>query len=143
VLMVEFMQQGTTITSEAYCKTPKKVRRAVVMLTCGVVLLHENAPLHTAACTRALLEHLKWELFDHPPYSPDTATTTSLPIWRTGWDHSTSAVIRSWWKVWKCGWAHKQQTSLTQAYGNLFPDTTGASVVVTMMRSSLNMYIWP
>jgi hypothetical protein len=36
-----------------------------------VVLLHDSAHLHTAACTRALLEHFNWELFDHPPYSPD------------------------------------------------------------------------
>jgi hypothetical protein len=28
VLMVEFVQQGTTITSEVYCKTLKKLRRA-------------------------------------------------------------------------------------------------------------------
>jgi histone-lysine N-methyltransferase SETMAR len=26
---------------------------------------------HTAACTRALLQHFNLELFDHPPYSPD------------------------------------------------------------------------
>jgi hypothetical protein len=36
------------------------------MLTSGVVLLHDNA-----AHTQALLEHFSWELFDHPPYSPD------------------------------------------------------------------------
>jgi transposase len=41
------------------------------MLTYGVVLLHDNARPHTAASTRALLEHFNWELFDHPPYSPD------------------------------------------------------------------------
>jgi hypothetical protein len=43
------------------------------MLTFGVVLLHDNAPLHTgtAACAQALLEHFNWELFDHHPYSPD------------------------------------------------------------------------
>jgi hypothetical protein len=35
------------------------------MLTSGAVLLH------TAACTRALLVHFNWELFDHTPYSPD------------------------------------------------------------------------
>jgi acyl-CoA thioesterase len=28
VLMVEFMQQGTIITSEVYCETLKKLRRA-------------------------------------------------------------------------------------------------------------------
>jgi hypothetical protein len=43
------------------------------MLTSGVVLLHDNACLHTAARTQALLEQFSWELFDHPPYSPDFA----------------------------------------------------------------------
>jgi transposase len=43
------------------------------ILTSGVVLLHDNALTHTAARTRALLEQCNWELFDHPPYSPDRA----------------------------------------------------------------------
>jgi transposase len=45
------------------------------MLTSGVlvVLLYDNACPHTAACARALLEHFNWQLFDHPPYSPDLA----------------------------------------------------------------------
>jgi hypothetical protein len=54
VLMVEFMQQGTTITSELYCKTLKELRRAIQnkrrgMLTSDIVLLHDNAHPHTAA----------------------------------------------------------------------------------------------
>jgi transposase len=40
------------------------------MLTSGVVHLNDNARPHTAACTRALLEHFHRELFDHPPYNP-------------------------------------------------------------------------
>jgi hypothetical protein len=68
VIMVEFMQQGTTITSEVYCETPrKKLRRAIQnkrrgMLTYGIVLLN-------------------WELFEHPLtalISP-RETTTCLP----------------------------------------------------------------
>jgi transposase len=43
------------------------------MLTYGVMLLHDNSRPHTAARTRALLEHFNWELFDYPPYSPDLA----------------------------------------------------------------------
>jgi hypothetical protein len=55
-LVVEFMQQGTTITSEVYCETLKKLHRAIQnkrhgMLTSGVVLLHDNLCPHTAACT--------------------------------------------------------------------------------------------
>jgi hypothetical protein len=56
-----------------YCETLKeKLRWAIqnkrhVMLTSGVVFLHDNARPHTAALTRALLEHFNWELFDHHP----------------------------------------------------------------------------
>jgi histone-lysine N-methyltransferase SETMAR len=45
------------------------------MMTSGVVLLHDNDPLHTAAGTRALLEQFNWELSDHHPYSPDLASS--------------------------------------------------------------------
>jgi transposase len=78
VLMVKFMQQGTTITSEVYCKMLKKLHSAIQnnrhgMLTSTVlmVLLHDNECLHSVARTWALLEHFIWEFFDHPPYSPD------------------------------------------------------------------------
>jgi transposase len=45
------------------------------MLTSGLVLFHDNACPHmsTTVHTQALLEHFNWELFDHPPYSPDLA----------------------------------------------------------------------
>jgi hypothetical protein len=43
------------------------------MLTSRVVLLYDSVRPHTAARTQALMEHFKWELFDHPPYSPDRA----------------------------------------------------------------------
>jgi histone-lysine N-methyltransferase SETMAR len=75
VLMAEFMQQGTTM-SEVYCRTLKKLLRAIQIkwcgiLTSGIVLLHDNARPNSAACTEALLEHFSWELLDHPPYSPE------------------------------------------------------------------------
>jgi hypothetical protein len=79
VLMVEFMQQETTITPQVYCKTLKRTAYRVIqnkrhgMLTSGVVLLPYDARPHTAARTRALLEQFIWELFDHPPYSLDLA----------------------------------------------------------------------
>jgi hypothetical protein len=75
VQMVEFLQQGMTITSEMYCKTLNKLHRAIQkkrcrMLTSGVGLLHDNERphTHTATCTQALLEHFNWELSDHTPY---------------------------------------------------------------------------
>jgi hypothetical protein len=43
------------------------------MLTKGVVLLHDNARPHTAACINALIKCFNWEIFNHPSYSPDLA----------------------------------------------------------------------
>lgn len=70
VLLIKFMEPGTMITSETYCETLKKLRRAIEnkrrgMLTSGVVLLHDN--------TQALLQKFHWDLFDHSPYSPNLA----------------------------------------------------------------------
>jgi transposase len=41
------------------------------MFTKGVVLLHDNARPHTVTRTNALIRLFNWEIFDHPPYSPD------------------------------------------------------------------------
>jgi hypothetical protein len=42
VLMVEFMQQGTTITSEVYCESLKKLRRAIQKkgVECSYMTMH-------------------------------------------------------------------------------------------------------
>jgi hypothetical protein len=114
------------------------------------MLLHDNVRQHTAAHTRALLDHFNWELFDHWPPSlllrvliSLGATTTFLPTWRTVWDYNASTIIRSWYKVPKHGSAHRRETSLTQAYKDFFPDMTNASIPeVTMLRSSSSMYIF-
>jgi hypothetical protein len=131
--------------------TKKKLQRAIQnkrcgMLTSGAVLLHDNARLYTAARIRALLKHFNWELLDHPSYSLALSlwvTIACLPIWRTGCDHSASAIMRSWWKGSKCGWTHRRQTSLTQAYTSLFLNMTSASILaVTTLRSVLSMYVF-
>jgi len=62
---------------------PKKWHR---ILTKGVVLLHDNARPHTAAHTIALIRLFNWEIFDHPPYSPDLAPNdyhlfTKMKVW--------------------------------------------------------------
>jgi hypothetical protein len=55
--MVEFMQQGTTATSEMYCETLKKLCGAAIqnkrhgMLTYSVVLLHNNVCVSVPAVT--------------------------------------------------------------------------------------------
>ena len=56
------------------------------MLTKGVVILHDNARPHTAARTNDLIKLFNWEIFDHPPYSPDLAPSdyhlfTKMKFW--------------------------------------------------------------
>lgn len=39
----------------------------------GVVFLQDYATPHTAGVTQELLRKFKWEVWRHPPYSPDLA----------------------------------------------------------------------
>jgi hypothetical protein len=66
--------QNTKKTSEAI----QNKRRG--MVKSGVVLPHNIPTPHTAARTRAPLEHFNWELFDQPCYSPDCAPSDYHPF---------------------------------------------------------------
>ena len=44
------------------------------MLTKGVCLLHDNARLHTANASKALLDSFGWDILNHPTNSPDLAS---------------------------------------------------------------------
>jgi len=64
----------------------RKFRDGQGMLSKGVVLLHDNARPHTVARTDALIKLFNWEIFDHPPYSPDLASSnyhlfSKMKVW--------------------------------------------------------------
>jgi hypothetical protein len=90
VLIMEFMQQGTTITSEVYCRMLKKT-----------VWPFRTKGASTFSCSylsiAALLENFNWELFDHHPYNTDLALSNyhQFTTRRTGSDHSASTGMRS------------------------------------------------
>ena len=70
--------RGTTITAERYCEVLKKLKRAIQnkrrgKLTKTVFLIHDNARPHSARQTQQLREEFRWDVFGHPPYSPDLA----------------------------------------------------------------------
>ncbi|XP_023310469.1 histone-lysine N-methyltransferase SETMAR-like [Anoplophora glabripennis] len=78
ILLIDFLPRGQTIKADAYCETLRKLRRAIQnkrrgLLSKGVVFLHDNARPHTANVTKNLLQGFGWDVFDHPPYSPDLA----------------------------------------------------------------------
>ena len=43
------------------------------MLNADIVLLQDNARPHTSRRPTVLLQEFSWEVFNHPPYSPDLA----------------------------------------------------------------------
>jgi len=68
------------VISAAYQATPKKLKRAVQrkrpqMSHKRMLLLHDSARPHTAHATVNLLERWSWEILEHPPYSPDLASS--------------------------------------------------------------------
>jgi len=78
VLLTEFRQHDHTVTSASYCTILTKLRAAIRqkrpgLLTKGVLLLHDNARPHSANQTTATLRSFKWEVLQHPPYSPHFA----------------------------------------------------------------------
>jgi histone-lysine N-methyltransferase SETMAR len=78
ILLIDFMPPGTTINSDRYCDTLRKLRRAIQnrrrgMLSKGVTLLHDNARPHASRQTQHLLKQFGWTVMPHPPYSPDLA----------------------------------------------------------------------
>jgi hypothetical protein len=101
------------------------------MLTSGVVLRH------TAARTRALLEHFDLELFDHPPYSCDLAPRdchlfTSMKNW-LGSQRLNNNELMEGDKTWLSSHA---------AYRNVFPDTSASISAVIRLKSSLYVRIF-
>jgi len=78
VLLLHFSPSNKTVNSAAYQATFKKLKRAVQhkrpqMSDKRVLLLHDNARLHTVHATVNLLERWGWEILEYLPYSLDLA----------------------------------------------------------------------
>lgn len=78
VILTEFMERGHTINSDSYCKTLTSLRKAIKSKRPGLlsrkpILLHDNARPHSSRQSAEHLDSFKWEIFNHPPYSPDLA----------------------------------------------------------------------
>jgi len=76
ILLFDIMSPGATTNAAEFCDTLTRLRRDIQnkrrgMLSRGVYLLHDNARPHSAHVTTVFLEDFKWDILDHPPYSPD------------------------------------------------------------------------
>ena len=83
-ILETYQERGTAVTSVTYvvtyCDVLKRGLKPAIRskrrgkLPKEILLLHDACP-HTAAHTLETLKQLKWEAMEHPPYSPDLATS--------------------------------------------------------------------
>jgi histone-lysine N-methyltransferase SETMAR len=76
LLLLELMPQKTTITGQTYANTFTALRGAIKekrrgKVSAGVLLLHDNAPVHMSAKSQAAIRQCGFQQLNHPPYSPD------------------------------------------------------------------------
>jgi hypothetical protein len=126
------------------CRAIRNKRRG--MLTSGVVLLHDNARPHTAARSRALLEHFNWEFFWLPSLQPWSRSERLPPIHLPEEMVMITALQQKWEVDGRCQniaeitgerllWRRYKETHS--------PPKRNVSIpAVTKLRSSLSMYIF-
>jgi len=78
VIMVDYLPRGHTMTGEYYAGLMWKLRDQIKekrrgMLAKGVLLLHDNARVHTCKTSKDTIMTCGYELIPHAPYSPDLA----------------------------------------------------------------------
>ena len=78
VIMVDYKPAGTSITGAYYADLIKQLRGAIRekrrgKLAAGVLLLHDNAPVHKSRVAQAAIHGCRFEQLNHLPYSPDLA----------------------------------------------------------------------
>lgn len=78
ILMIDYLQTGKTINSNYYCNLLEKLDEKIREKRPGlqkkkIIYHHDNAPAHSAQKTIAKISDLKYEILQHPPYSPDLA----------------------------------------------------------------------
>jgi [histone H3]-lysine36 N-dimethyltransferase SETMAR len=75
VVLIDFLEPGTTINKERYCLTLEKLKKAIQKKRNyrKVTIHHDNARPHTAHLTQTRIAEYGWTIMPHPPYSPDLA----------------------------------------------------------------------
>jgi len=78
VLFIDYLPHNTTINGQYYAALMDRLRQSIKdkrhgKLAKGVLLLHDNAPAHTARVAQAAIQNCGFEQLRHPPYSPDLA----------------------------------------------------------------------
>ncbi|XP_045457302.1 histone-lysine N-methyltransferase SETMAR-like [Melitaea cinxia] len=76
ILLIDYKDKGVSITGEYYASILERLKEAIKekrrgKLTKGVLLLHENAPVHKSHVALAALLKVGFDILNHSPHSPD------------------------------------------------------------------------
>lgn len=76
--MIDYEERNRTVTGTYYASLLHQLRDAIKKkrrgkLSRGVLLLHDNAPVHTAVISKAAVKECNFTELPHPPYSTDLA----------------------------------------------------------------------
>lgn len=78
ILLIDYLPKKRTMNAEYYSSLLHQLRDAIKekrrgKLSKGILILHDNAPVHTARTTMLTMKELGFDAVNHPPYSPDLA----------------------------------------------------------------------
>jgi histone-lysine N-methyltransferase SETMAR len=78
IILIDYLPHKTTITGSYYVEVLRRLHQAIKnkrrgKLSHKVLLLHDNAPAHSAKIAQAAIKECNFQQLRHPPYSPDLA----------------------------------------------------------------------
>jgi histone-lysine N-methyltransferase SETMAR len=78
VLLIDYLPHGTTINGLYYASIIDRLRSDILekrrgKMRLGVLLLHDNAPVHKSNIVQASIRQVGFVELNHPTYSPDIA----------------------------------------------------------------------
>jgi hypothetical protein len=146
VLMVEFMQQGTTVIIRSVLWDTKRIVQghseqkawnACIQHTCSVPWQCVSAYSCLHLSTTATFQlGVVWPPFLQPCSCSDWLPPVHLKNWLRSQCFNNNELMKG-----VKTWLSSQEENLTQAHKNLFPDTSVSIPVVTALKSSLSMYV--
>ena len=151
VLLVDFLERGSTINCERYCETMKKLRRAIQNKRRGKLSSKVLFFMTTPARTRPIALESSWIILDgryliirRTVRILRLATTTCFQTWRPGSQRSTSTTTRNCRQAWMSGWSLRQQNSMTMELISLCTAMVSASIwtaTTCMLKNSLRLWL--
>ena len=78
ILLIDYLSKETTLTENYYVEVLRRLLQAIKdkrqgKLNHNILLLHGNAPAHSAKVTQAAFKECKFQQLHHLAYSPDLA----------------------------------------------------------------------